>query len=106
MRLNARLGKLEQVRSASIPDLSNLTDEELIAAMRDAVKHAGIDWSMFKNDPLGEVRKKIESMPDDGDLISYFERTTREGGENGLHEIMKNIDTLEKARKPDYPPLS
>ena len=93
MRLTARLGKLERVHSASCPDLSSLTDEELIIGLRDAVGQAGIDWSKFKNDPLGEARRKLESMPGDDDLVVYFERTDCELGDNGLNEIMTIIDT-------------
>ncbi len=71
MRLNARLGKLERVRSTVSVDMSDLTDEALMTGLREAVGLAGIDWNDFKSDPSGELRKKLESMPDD-DLIVDF----------------------------------
>lgn len=106
MRLSARLKKLEHVHSANSSDLSSLTNEELTTALRDALGHAGIDWSKYKNDPTGEIRRKFRSTSDDENFMASFERIARALGDSGLLEIMPTIDTLEKARKPDHPPLS
>jgi hypothetical protein len=106
MRLSVRLEKLERVHLANRSDLSSLTDEELITALRDALEHAGIDWSDYKNDPIGEIRRKFRSTSDDEDFIASFERTARALGDSGLLKIMPTIDTFENARKPDHPPLS
>jgi hypothetical protein len=92
MRLSARLKKLERVHSANSSDLSRLTDEELITALRDAFGHAGINWSEYKNDPTGEIRRKFRSMSDEEDFLASFERTARALGDSCLLEIMPTID--------------
>jgi hypothetical protein len=96
MRLFARLKKLEHVHSANSSDLSSLTDEELITALRDALVHAGIDWSEYKNYQTGEFLRKFRSTSDDEDFMASFERTARALGDSGLLKIIPTIDTLER----------
>jgi hypothetical protein len=92
MRLSARLKKLEHVHLANSSDLSRLTDEELITALRDPLERAGIDWNAFKNDPTGEILKKFRSMSEDEDFLASLERTARALGDSCLLEIMPTID--------------
>lgn len=92
MRLSSRLIKLERVHLANRSDLSRLTDEELMIALRDALGHARIDWNAFKNDPTGEILRKFRSMSGDEDFLASFERTVRALGDSCLLEIMPTID--------------
>ncbi len=92
MRLSVRLEKLERVHLANRSDLSSLTDEELITALRDALGHAGINWSEYKNDPTDEILRKFRSTSDDEDFLASFERTVRALGDSCLLEIMPTID--------------
>ncbi|WP_186766395.1 hypothetical protein [Falsiphaeobacter marinintestinus] len=66
---------------AESSDLTKLTDEELIEAIRTNLKILGIDWEEFKNDPRGAVVKCFEGVSDDDGLIAGFlEAIDRLGG--------------------------
>lgn len=70
MRVRARLTRQKRLHATTTGNIRNLTDKELIERMRFYVTQIGLDWEVFKMNPVDTIRDFFEGVDDDDGLIA------------------------------------
>ena len=84
MKLRARLNRLEGLHAAATGNIRNLTDEELVERIRCCVSQIGLDWEVFKKDPVGTISDLFEGVEDDDSLIANLLKALEYAGTDWL----------------------
>ncbi|MDJ0823492.1 MAG: hypothetical protein QNJ09_16995 [Paracoccaceae bacterium] len=76
--------RLEKLHAAIHFDLQSLTDEQLVARVRDLITLIGVDWEAFENNPARTAKDSFDGYEDEDGLLGEFLHALENAGTDWL----------------------